>query len=152
MRRRVEARLKFSSSAIATQYRRCRSSIRSIPMRYRTVTNYVLDCKSARTLSPHNKRRREDARTAATPRRRDMRRAFSRRASRPSITNSCASAACAPRQIGSIRVDVHQNYIGGRWTPSRATVAVLNPSDGAKMAEIARGGAAEIDAAVAAGH
>jgi acyl-CoA reductase-like NAD-dependent aldehyde dehydrogenase len=29
---------------------------------------------------------------------------------------------------------------------------VLNPSDGAKMAETARGGAAEIDAAVAAGH
>ena len=49
-------------------------------------------------------------------------------------------------------MDVHQNYIGGRWTPSRSVLPVLNPSDGAKMAEIARGGAAEIDAAVAAGH
>jgi len=49
-------------------------------------------------------------------------------------------------------VDIHQHYIGGRWTPSRSVLPVLNPSDGAKMAEIARGGAAEIDAAVAAGH
>ena len=49
-------------------------------------------------------------------------------------------------------MDVHQNYIAGRWVASSATLPVLNPSDGAKMAEIARGGAAEIDAAVAAGH
>ena len=49
-------------------------------------------------------------------------------------------------------MDVHQNYIGGRWTASSATLPVINPSDGTKMAEIARGGAAEIDAAVAAGH
>ena len=49
-------------------------------------------------------------------------------------------------------MDVHQNFIGGRWTPARDTIAVLNPSDGARMAEIARGGASEIDAAVAAGH
>jgi aldehyde dehydrogenase (NAD+) len=46
----------------------------------------------------------------------------------------------------------HQNYIGGRWVGSAAALAVLNPSDGAPMAEIARGGAAEIDAAVRAGH
>lgn len=49
-------------------------------------------------------------------------------------------------------MDVHQNYIAGRWVASSATLPVLNPSDGSKMAEIARGGAAEIDAAVAAGH
>ncbi len=49
-------------------------------------------------------------------------------------------------------MDVHQNYIGGRWTASGAVLPVLNPSDGATMAQIARGGAAEIDAAVAAGH
>jgi aldehyde dehydrogenase (NAD+) len=49
-------------------------------------------------------------------------------------------------------VDVHQNYIAGRWVASGATLAVLNPSDGAKMAEIARGGVSEIDAAVTAGH
>lgn len=47
-------------------------------------------------------------------------------------------------------MDVHQNYIGGRWVASTNTLPVVNPSDGAKMAEIARGGAAEIDAAVAA--
>jgi aldehyde dehydrogenase (NAD+) len=47
-------------------------------------------------------------------------------------------------------MDVHQNYIAGRWVASNATLPVINPSDGAKMAEIARGGAAEIDAAVAA--
>lgn len=49
-------------------------------------------------------------------------------------------------------MDVHQNYIGGRWVASNATLPVINPSDGSKMAEIARGGAKEIDAAVAAGH
>ncbi|MEZ5822247.1 MAG: aldehyde dehydrogenase family protein [Xanthobacteraceae bacterium] len=49
-------------------------------------------------------------------------------------------------------MDVHQNYIAGRWVASRATLPVINPSDGAKTAEIARGGAGEIDAAVAAGQ
>ena len=49
-------------------------------------------------------------------------------------------------------MDVHQNYIAGRWVASGATLPVINPSDGAKMAEIARGGAAEIEAAVAAGQ
>ena len=49
-------------------------------------------------------------------------------------------------------MDIHQHYIGGRWTPSRSVLPVLNPSDGAKMVEIACGGAVEIDAAVAAGH
>lgn len=46
----------------------------------------------------------------------------------------------------------HQNYIGGLWTGSAATLPVINPSDGVPMAEIARGGAGEIDAAVRAGH
>jgi aldehyde dehydrogenase (NAD+) len=49
-------------------------------------------------------------------------------------------------------MNAHQNYIGGRWVSSQATIPVINPSDGAKMAEIARGGAAEIDAAVKAGE
>ncbi|MCC7425720.1 MAG: aldehyde dehydrogenase family protein [Alphaproteobacteria bacterium] len=41
--------------------------------------------------------------------------------------------------------------IGGKWRQADAgTIAVLNPSDGAPFAEIARGGAAEIDAAVTA--
>ena len=71
---------------------------------------------------------------------------------------SCPPSSHRPSRSLALRadmeqdVDVHQHYIGGRWTPSRGTVAVLNPSDGVKMAEIARGGAAEIDAAVAAGH
>ena len=49
-------------------------------------------------------------------------------------------------------MNVHQNYIGGRWTASSGSISVVNPSDGAVMTEIARGGAAEIDAAVQAGH
>ena len=40
--------------------------------------------------------------------------------------------------------------IGGRWLKPSATLPVENPSTGEVVAEIARGGAAEIDAAVAA--
>ncbi|MCK1668932.1 aldehyde dehydrogenase family protein [Bradyrhizobium sp. 153] len=47
-------------------------------------------------------------------------------------------------------MDVHQHYIAGRWVASAKTLDVINPSDGTKIAEIARGGASEIDAAVAA--
>ncbi|MDR3467580.1 MAG: aldehyde dehydrogenase family protein [Xanthobacteraceae bacterium] len=46
----------------------------------------------------------------------------------------------------------HQNFIAGKWVGTAAALAVINPSDGSKMAEIARSGAAEIDAAVRAGH
>jgi aldehyde dehydrogenase (NAD+) len=44
------------------------------------------------------------------------------------------------------------HVIGGREVPSRdgATAAVLNPSDGATLATVAMGGAAEVDLAVAA--
>ncbi|MVT66091.1 aldehyde dehydrogenase family protein [Bradyrhizobium pachyrhizi] len=49
-------------------------------------------------------------------------------------------------------MDIYQNYIAGRWVASAKTLEVINPSDGTKMAEIARGGASEIEAAVAAGH
>ena len=49
-------------------------------------------------------------------------------------------------------MDVHQSYIAGRWLASSATLPVINPSDGSKMAEISRGGASEVDAAVAAGQ
>ncbi len=43
-------------------------------------------------------------------------------------------------------------FIGGRWRDgaARETLPLLNPSDGARLAEIARGNAADIDAAVAA--
>jgi aldehyde dehydrogenase (NAD+) len=41
-------------------------------------------------------------------------------------------------------------YIGGAWEAAAATLPVVDPSDGAEFARIARGGAGEIDAAVAA--
>ena len=47
-------------------------------------------------------------------------------------------------------MNAHQHFIGGTWTGGGATIPVLNPSDGQVMAEIARGGAAEIDRAVGA--
>ena len=46
----------------------------------------------------------------------------------------------------------YDHYIGGQWVPGAATLDVINPSDGQPIARIARGGAAEIDAAVKAGH
>lgn len=49
-------------------------------------------------------------------------------------------------------MNAHQHFIGGTWTGSEATLPVINPSHGQEMARIARGGAAEIDAAVKAGH
>jgi aldehyde dehydrogenase (NAD+) len=42
------------------------------------------------------------------------------------------------------------HLIGGRWTEPAATLDVIDPSDGAAFARIGRGGAGEIDAAVAA--
>lgn len=42
------------------------------------------------------------------------------------------------------------HLIGGRWTAPAATLEVIDPSDGSAFARIGRGGAAEIDAAVAA--
>ena len=47
---------------------------------------------------------------------------------------------------------VHQNFIGGTWVSAAEVLPVINPSDGQVMGEIARGGAAEIDAAVEAGQ
>ncbi|WP_424969838.1 aldehyde dehydrogenase family protein [Dinoroseobacter sp. S76] len=46
----------------------------------------------------------------------------------------------------------HEILIGGSWGPcaSGETVALIDPSDGSHLAEIARGGAADIDRAVAA--
>ncbi|AWB19870.1 aldehyde dehydrogenase [Methylobacterium currus] len=49
-------------------------------------------------------------------------------------------------------MNAHQHFIGGAWTGSEATLPVINPSHGQEMARIARGGAAEIDAAVKAGQ
>lgn len=47
-------------------------------------------------------------------------------------------------------MDTHQHFIGGAWINGGTTIPVINPSDGQVMAEIARGGAAEIDRAVKA--
>jgi aldehyde dehydrogenase (NAD+) len=49
-----------------------------------------------------------------------------------------------------IPFDPTQVFIGGRWRPadSGQTLPVVNPSDGSALAEIARGSAADIDAAV----
>ncbi|WP_299286903.1 aldehyde dehydrogenase family protein [uncultured Tateyamaria sp.] len=42
--------------------------------------------------------------------------------------------------------------IGGAWRAADSTLSLTNPSDGSALAQIARGGAAEIDAAVTAAH
>ncbi len=44
------------------------------------------------------------------------------------------------------------HYIGGAWVAAKATLPVVNPSDGQAIGQIGRGGADEIDAAVRAGH
>jgi aldehyde dehydrogenase (NAD+) len=51
-----------------------------------------------------------------------------------------------------IGFDATRVYIGGAWQPgaSRDTLPLLNPSDGTELKRIARGTAADIDAAVAA--
>jgi aldehyde dehydrogenase (NAD+) len=48
--------------------------------------------------------------------------------------------------------DSREALIGGRWTPTAGTLPLENPSTGAAIGEIARGGPGEIDAAVAAAH
>ena len=45
----------------------------------------------------------------------------------------------------------HEHFIGGAWLAGAASLPVINPSDGAVIGHIARGGAEEIDAAVRAG-
>jgi aldehyde dehydrogenase (NAD+) len=44
----------------------------------------------------------------------------------------------------------HGHFIGGKWTEGEETIPVLNPSDGAEVGRLARGGVAEVDAAVRA--
>ena len=47
-----------------------------------------------------------------------------------------------------------QVLINGQWRASASgeTLPLLNPSDGSLLAQIARGNAADVDAAVAAAH
>lgn len=47
-------------------------------------------------------------------------------------------------------MDTQKHYIGGEWRPAREGLDVINPSDGQVMARIARGTAADVDAAVTA--
>ena len=52
-----------------------------------------------------------------------------------------------------MRIDPSLCLIGGHWQAAKAgTLALINPSTGEGLARIARGGGAEIDAAVAAAH
>ena len=46
--------------------------------------------------------------------------------------------------------DPAQCLIGGQWRGTDETLALVDPSDGTELAQIARGGSQEIDAAVAA--
>ncbi|HWH81893.1 MAG TPA: aldehyde dehydrogenase family protein, partial [Burkholderiaceae bacterium] len=58
----------------------------------------------------------------------------------------------ATREPFEIPFEASQQLVGGVWQPSAdgRTLALDNPSDGSELARIARGGAADIDAAVAA--
>ncbi|MFC7555098.1 aldehyde dehydrogenase family protein [Pseudoroseomonas wenyumeiae] len=54
--------------------------------------------------------------------------------------------------MAAVSFDTRQNLIGGEWREplGRETMPLLNPSDGTRLAEIARSDAADIDRAVAA--
>jgi aldehyde dehydrogenase (NAD+) len=54
--------------------------------------------------------------------------------------------------MGTIPFDTTQVFIGGRWRAGSGgqTLPLLNPSDGSTLAHIARGNAADVDAAVQA--
>ena len=49
-------------------------------------------------------------------------------------------------------MQTREHFIGGEWHASAESIPVLNPSDGRLMARIAKGTAADVDAAVVAGH
>ncbi|NUT41571.1 MAG: aldehyde dehydrogenase family protein, partial [Thermoactinospora sp.] len=51
--------------------------------------------------------------------------------------------------VAGVTVDT-RHWIGGRRVASAATFTDVSPIDGAALGEIARGGAAEVDAAVTA--
>ena len=48
--------------------------------------------------------------------------------------------------------DPSKVLIGGNWQTTKRTLPLINPSDGSDLAQIARGQAADMDAAVAAAH
>jgi phenylacetaldehyde dehydrogenase len=60
--------------------------------------------------------------------------------------------AATPPAVASFLAREHGVYIGGRWRPSASgrTITSLNPATGRPLARFARGGAADVDAAVAA--
>lgn len=58
-----------------------------------------------------------------------------------------------PETTLMMRLDPSLCLIGPHWRPARAgTLPLVNPSTGEELAQIARGGGSEIDAAVTAGH
>ena len=56
------------------------------------------------------------------------------------------------RRPDLIPFETRRMYIGGLWceSTSRETLELVNPSDGSVLADIARGGPADVDAAVSA--
>jgi phenylacetaldehyde dehydrogenase len=57
-----------------------------------------------------------------------------------------------PPAVGAFLAREHGLYIGGRWRPSASgqTITSINPATGRSLATFARGGQADVDAAVAA--
>lgn len=54
--------------------------------------------------------------------------------------------------MNPIWFDPAESLVGGNWRGTSATLELINPSTGAALAQIARGGADDIDAAVTAAH
>ena len=52
--------------------------------------------------------------------------------------------------IKPLNIEANQTFIGGTWSPSHATLPLINPSDGTELCQIARGTPADIDRAVTA--
>src|SRR5688500_2163744 len=63
-----------------------------------------------------------------------------------------ADTRALPGQRSGSAMIEGQMLVGGEWREAQgsATIAVVNPSDGAPLAELARGGAEDVDAAVRA--
>src|SRR3977135_2585376 len=78
--------------------------------------------------------------------------AYRRRADRANALDRRAAAPHRVKECAVLGFDSHKVYIGGAWRDSASidTLPLINPSDGSELARIARGNAADIDAAVRA--
>jgi aldehyde dehydrogenase (NAD+) len=54
--------------------------------------------------------------------------------------------------LDSLWFDTSHSLIGADWIPPQQTLTLINPSDGSELAQIARGGKGDVDAAVEAAH